>query len=140
VRRLPGLRQTASWQAAYNTACLYAALISERRASATTATTATTVTTVTSVTSAAWETSPSAQERDWEDRVVLSLERVAANPHAEMRRPFDVIASDPDFGAFRAAPTEFHAFAQFLSDQRRKDYPTQTAPDPEPALGAERPI
>jgi hypothetical protein len=102
VRWLPWQRQTASWQAAYNTACLYAALISHRQA-----------------------TGPdsSAEEQAWEDRVVISLERVADNPHAEMRRPWDVIAKDPDFGVLRDNPEQFHAFAAFLADQRRKDYP-----------------
>jgi hypothetical protein len=32
IRWLPGQRRTASWQAAYNTACLYAVLAQERRA------------------------------------------------------------------------------------------------------------
>jgi len=118
VRRLPGLRQTASWQAAYNTACLYAALISTRRANS---------------------ENPSGQEEaGWEDRVVLSLERVAANPYAEMRRPYDVIAKDPDFGALRAAPETFRVFAKFLLDQRRTDYP-DVAPAGRPALTSVEP-
>jgi hypothetical protein len=102
VRWLPWQRRTASWQAAYNTACLYAALISDRRASG-------------------GVVSP--DEETWEDRVVISLERVANNPYAEMRRPFDVIAKDPDFHALRAAPDKFRAFDKFLKDQRRRDYP-----------------
>jgi hypothetical protein len=65
----------------------------------------------------------SPDEETWEDRVVISLERVANNPYAEMRRPFDVIAKDPDFHALRAAPDKFRAFDKFLKDQRRRDYP-----------------
>ena len=40
-----------------------------------------------------------------------------------MRRPWDVIAKDPDFTALRADPEQFRAFTTFLADQRRKDYP-----------------
>ena len=111
------LRRTASWQAAYNTACLYAALISERRASG---------------------ASLSPEEEAWEDRVVISLERVASNPYAEMRRLFDVIAKDPDFHALRSAPEKFGAFDKFLSDQRRKDYP-EVAVDARPTLTSVEP-
>jgi hypothetical protein len=102
VRWLPWQRRTASWQAAYNTACLYGALISERLATG---------------------GGPSATEQAWQDRVVISLERVANNPHAEMTRPIDVIVKDPDFHALRAAPDRFPDFDKFLRDQRRKDYP-----------------
>jgi len=117
VRWLPWQRQTASWQAAYNTACLYAALISARLATA---------------------ASPSAEEHEWEQRVVISLERVADNPYAEMRRPFDVIAKDPDFGVLRAAPERFRAFAAFLEEQRRRDYPDAPG-DARPALTSVEP-
>jgi hypothetical protein len=106
VRWLPWQRRTASWQAAYNTACLYAALISQRRATG---------------------AGPSAEEQAWEDRVVISLGRVADNPHAEMRRPWDVIAKDPDFGVLRADPEQFRAFDAFLAEQRRQDYPDAPA-------------
>jgi hypothetical protein len=117
VRWLPWQRRTASWQAAYNTACLYAALISDRRARG-------------------GIVSP--DEETWEDRVVISLERVANNPYAEMRRPFDVIAKDPDFHALRAAPDTFRAFDKFLKDQRRRDYP-DAGSDARPTLTSVEP-
>jgi hypothetical protein len=120
LRWLPWLRRTASWQAAYNTACLYAALISERRASGTSG------------------AGLLAEEEAWEERVVISLERVANNPYAEMRRPYDVIANDPDFHALTSAPEQFQEFHRFLNDQRRRDYPEIVA-DTRPPLTSVEP-
>jgi hypothetical protein len=120
LRWLPWLRRTASWQAAYNTACLYGALISERQASGENG------------------AGLSAEEASWQDRVIISLERVANNPYAEMRRPFDVIVMDPDFRALRSAPRRFQAFDAFLKDQRRKDYPEVPA-DARPTLTSVEP-
>jgi hypothetical protein len=103
LRWRPRLRCTISWQAAYNTACLYAVLASERLAT---------------------EKILSPAERlAWEERVVVSLERVVNNQYAEMERPFDLVSQDPDFSALTAAPEEFPAFKKFLDDLRRMDYP-----------------
>ena len=100
LRRLPLLRRTASWQAAYNSACLYAALASESLAG------------------------QDGQAREaCEGRVIVSLERVVNNPHSEMGRPYDLISQDPDFSALRLAPAKFPRFKKFLDDQRRMDYP-----------------
>ena len=70
--------------------------------------------------------------------MVTSLERVANNPHAEMRRPYDVIAKDPDFHVLRSAPGTFPAFHKFLADQRRRDYP-DVAADTRPTLTSVEP-
>jgi hypothetical protein len=102
VRRLPWMRRTVSWQAAYNTACLYAALASERLAT---------------------QKTLSPEERQaWDDRVVVSLGRVVYNQHAEMERPYDLISQEPDFSTLRSAPEQFPGFKKFLDNQRRMDY------------------
>ena len=107
VRWLPLLRRTVSWQAAYNTACLYAALASERLAAERLKT---------------GETLPPEERQAWEDRVIVSLERVVYNQYAEMERPYDLISQDPDFSALRSAAEEFPGFRTFLQHQRRMDY------------------
>jgi hypothetical protein len=103
IRWWPLSRRTVSWQAAYNTACLYAVLASERLT---------------------MEEILSPQERlAWEERVVVSLERVVNNQYAEMERPYDLVSQDPDFSALTSTPEEFPLFKKFLDDQRRMDYP-----------------
>jgi hypothetical protein len=107
VRWWPRSSRTVSWQAAYNTACLYAALAAERLA---------------------MHPSPSREERGaWEERVVVSLERVVYNQHAEMERPYDLVSQDPDFAALKSAPDKFTLFKKFLDDQLRMDYPNLDA-------------
>ena len=103
LRWRPRSRRTVSWQAAYNTACLYAALAAERLATG--------------------ETLPAAERTAWEERVVVSLVRVVNNQYAEMERPYDTVSQDPDFSAIRSAPDQFPVFRKFLDDQRRMDYP-----------------
>ncbi|HTW05560.1 MAG TPA: hypothetical protein VMF87_35070 [Streptosporangiaceae bacterium] len=108
LRWWPWSRQSVSWQAAYNTACLYAALTAQRLATQRLATA---------------EPLPAAERRAWEERVVISLERVVNNQYAEMERPYDTVSQDPDFAALRAASGQFPAFRKFLDEQRRIDYP-----------------
>jgi hypothetical protein len=103
LRWWPWSRRSVSWQGAYNTACLYAALAAQRLATA--------------------ESLPVAERRAWDERVVVSLERVVNNQYAEMERPYDTISQDPDFSALRSAPGQFPGFKKFLADQRRMDYP-----------------
>ena len=103
LRWWPWSRRTISWQAAYNTACLYAALAAQRLAT--------------------MESLPAAERRAWDERVVTSLGRVVNNQYAEMERPYDTFSQDPDFSALRSAPGQFPAFRKFLDDQRRVDYP-----------------
>ena len=101
VRRLPWQRRTASWQAAYNTACLYAALADRARTGC----------------------APEEVLRDLEHRVVVSLRRAVDNPRSELERSSDWIDSDPDFHALSRDSLVFTAFEKFLLDQKRQDYP-----------------
>jgi hypothetical protein len=68
-RWLPLQRRTPSWQAAYNTACVYAAL---------------------------GQHCP--EEKDeMAEQAVISLTRAINDPDCEMERPWDWISTDPDF-------------------------------------------
>ena len=69
------------------------------------------------------ESLPPAERRAWDERVVISLDRVVNNQYAEMERPYDTVSQDPDFSALRSAPEQFPLFRKFLDDQRRMDYP-----------------
>jgi hypothetical protein len=64
VRWLPWLRRSASWQAAYNSACLYAALAGIAEAG-------------------------EDEKLKYQDRVIVSLERVVGNRYSEMERAHD---------------------------------------------------
>jgi hypothetical protein len=98
VRWLPWLRRTASWQAAYNTACLYAALAGITRAGE--------------------------QERlKCQDRVLIGLERAINNPVSEMERAHDWVARDPDFTVLKNDKKMFKLFDDFLREQQLRDYP-----------------
>jgi hypothetical protein len=91
-------RRTVSWQAAYNTACLYAALGDAARASR----------------------APGECQQTLERQVITSLREVVENPLSELERPSDWIYSDPDFGALlQNSPI----FQNSLLDQLRQDYP-----------------
>ena len=111
----PWSRRTLSWQAAYNTACLYAALAAQRLSTT--------------------ESLSPAERRAWDERVVISLGRVVNNPYAEMERPYDTIWQDPDFSALRSAPEQFTDFKKFLDEQRRVDYPDADADAAQARLG-----
>ena len=115
VRWLPWLRRTASWQAAYNTACLYAALAGITRAGE--------------------------QERlKYQDRVLISLERAINNPLSEMERAHDWISRDPDFTILKRQEM-FKLFGDFLGEQLLRDYPKPYRPSaPEPASDAGEPV
>ena len=109
-------RSSASWQAAYNTACLYAALAD-----------------------AAWRRSaPGDILRELERRVVVSLRRVVDNPSSELERAWDWIFGDPDFRVMRDNREKFTAFGEFLDELERQEYPASMAgkcsvPHPESA-------
>ncbi|WP_187365984.1 hypothetical protein [Trebonia kvetii] len=94
-------RTSDSWQAAYNTACVYAALADAARAGG----------------------APVGVLRDLEGRVIASLRRVVGNPRSELERPSDWIDSDPDFRAMQDGRDIFGAFQEFLIGQMRQDYP-----------------
>jgi len=101
VRGLRWGRSSTSWQAAYNTACLYAVLVDAARTGG----------------------APAEVLRDLEHRVIDSLRGTVENPHSELERSSDWIASDPDFQAMRHNPRIFTAFANFLLEQMQQEYP-----------------
>jgi hypothetical protein len=96
IRRLPCQRRTASWQAAYNAACLYAALAM---------------------------VAPEPVALVLEEWVIAGLRRAVDNPLSELERPSDWISHDPDFRPLSRDSTIFEKFAQFVHDQEREDYP-----------------
>jgi len=91
-------RSTASWQAAYNTACLYAALADAARTGG----------------------APEGILQGLEHRVNVSLRRVVENPDSELERAWDWISSDPDFHAMRH---NSKTFQDFLHEQKKQEYP-----------------
>jgi hypothetical protein len=94
-------RSSASWQAAYNTACLNAALVD-----------------------AAWRRcAPETVLRELERRVIVSLRRVVDNPRSELERAWDWIFGDPDFRVMRDDRKKFTAFGEFLNELERQEYP-----------------
>jgi hypothetical protein len=98
-------RSSASWQAAYNTACLYAALAD-----------------------AAWRSSaPENVLQELERRVIISLRRVVDNPDSELERAWDWIFGDPDFRILRDDRKKFTAFGEFLDELERQEYPASMA-------------
>jgi hypothetical protein len=155
VRWLQWQRSTASWQAAYNTACLYAALADAARKALADVAVEACVDAAEEVLAEAAEEgalADAAEEgaladaadealadaerkacalelvlRDLEHRVIVSLRRAVDNPHSELERPSDWIDSDPDFQAMRDNPQIFRAFESFCADQVRQDYPDSIA-------------
>ncbi|HEX4830031.1 MAG TPA: hypothetical protein VH478_02945 [Trebonia sp.] len=166
VRVLPWLTQTASWQAAYNAACIYAVLaqhyLDNHQADAKAA----------RALAAADETSPEpgktrAKEealgreealgyamQSLEDDMIMCLRLAIGSPDSEMDRSFDWISSDPDFAQLiqpggvgapagqpqdaGAAPDryQFTDFRQFLRDCERTDYPWRPSWTEPAAAGA----
>jgi len=101
VRWLPRRRSSASWQAAYNTACLYAALADAARR----------------------DCAPEDTLQDLERRVIVSLRRVVDNPGSELERAWDWISGDPDFRVMRDDREKFKAFGEFLNELQQQEYP-----------------
>jgi hypothetical protein len=99
TRWLPWQRRTVSWQAAYNTACLYSALTDAMRPTF---------------------------AHPLEDLVITSLRRAVDNPLSELERSADWIGRDPDFYFMHENKGKiFTKFAKFLEDQGRQDYPVE---------------
>jgi hypothetical protein len=102
TRWLPWQRRTPSWQAAYNTACLYSALAgtTDPRYPADT---------------------PKYCRNTMARRAAASLKRVVDDRDCDMQRPSDWISKDPDFSCLKSSSEEFN---QFLNAQKQTDYPT----------------
>lgn len=115
IRWLPGLRRSASWQAAYNTACLYAALAGVAEAG-------------------------DDERLAYESRVIVSLERAIGNRYSEMERSHDWISRDPDFTVLRTQEA-FRRFREWVSAQKQRDYPAPFGQDTTPAkTDGEQPV
>lgn len=93
TRWLPWQCRTPSWQAAYNTACVYAAL--------------------------AQNCTDSTERDEMAHQAVISLIRVVNERDCEMERPWDWISNDPDFFCLKSS----EKFTSFLADQKQRDYP-----------------
>jgi hypothetical protein len=98
-------RRTPSWQAAYNAACLYAALGGSDRARG-----------------------DMGRQDKMVRMAVRCLRRAVNDRRCEMERPWEWISTDPDLRCLRCGCSP--AFSEFLAEQKRKDYP-EAAPDPE---------
>jgi hypothetical protein len=96
VRLLPWQRRTPSWQAAYNTAGVYAALA---------------------------DAAPAPAAPEFQERIINSLRAAVDNPYSELERASDWIRRDPDFRTMYRHPEIFGAFLKFLEVQERQDYP-----------------
>jgi hypothetical protein len=131
--RLGGLwhlrRAKASWQAAYNAACLYAALPGEEADQ-----------------EATRQAKQEAKQEADQDLVVACLRSAIDNPCSEMERGYDWISRDPDLSFLKdrdssresdPAATEGTPFQKFLDVQKRLDYP---AAYPAERPGARRPV
>jgi hypothetical protein len=101
TRWWPGRCCTPSWQAAYNTACLYAALRQHHLAG----------------------TEEEGETNEYmADEVVDSLTRAFNDHDCEVERPSDWISADPDFSCLRSSAK----FQIFRASQRQRDYPADT--------------
>lgn len=96
TRWLPWQHRTSSWQAAYNAACLYAAV--------------------------AASSSDKNQQGKMAQMALRCLERVVNDRNCEMERPWDWISTDPDLRCLKCCSSDF---SDFLTEQKKKDYPTE---------------
>jgi hypothetical protein len=105
--------RTRSWQASYNLACAYAAVAQVRQAAG----------------------ADAGELRDLAGRVVGSLEFTVCSPECELDRPWDWISNDPDFGCLHSSDEKaFAEFREFLTAQKRRDYPPVPAVPAVPAV------
>ena len=95
TRWLPEQNRTPSWQAAYNAACLYAALTCDGKKSG------------------------GANDDRMAKLALRCLRRTVNDRDCEMERPWDWISIDPDLRCLR----DSQRFRDFLVEQMRKDYP-----------------
>jgi hypothetical protein len=102
TRWLPWQHRTPSWGAAYNAACIYAALACSEKYQ-----------------------QDDKGRKDPMDSVIDSLERVVNDRYCEMERPWDWISTDPDLRCLYKPQARHKSedFREFLNNQKRKDYP-----------------
>jgi hypothetical protein len=118
TRRRPRQYSTPSWPAAYNLACVYAAIYADKNHQ---------------LKDCMRKPKDNQAKHKAEQikgellylarQVVTSLEFAINNPECEMERPSEWIASDPDFGCLRSSDDQFSAdFRDFLAIQKQRDY------------------
>ena len=119
TRRWPRQYSTPSWPAAYNLACVYAAIYAHRNHQ---------------LEACMREPEDNQASPDAEQikdqlphlvrQVVTSLEFAINNPDCEMDRPSEWIASDPDFDCLRSPDNPCtEDFRNYLAAQKLRDYP-----------------
>jgi len=117
TRLRPRQYSTPSWPAAYNLACVYAAICADPD----------------QLEACMHKTGDDRAPDDAEQmkrqlqttlagQVVTSLEFAITNPECEMERPSEWIAHDPDFAWLRSRCDQFPQFKNFLDTQERRDY------------------
>jgi hypothetical protein len=110
IRWLPWQCRTPSWEAAYNTACVYAALNYDSKYAA----------------------------LKLDHKVVVSLQRAISNRDCEMQRPWDSISHDLDFYSLKESSKEFKGFlaTQEKEDYPAATDKPMNADGKEPAAGS----
>jgi hypothetical protein len=123
TRRWPWQYSTPSWPAAYNLACVYAAIGADRNQR------------LEACLPKPEDKSAMHKADCLKDelkylvgKVVTSLEFAITNPECEMERPSEWIDSDPDIAClYSLGKEEFSVLRDFLANQKQRDYPPSAA-------------
>jgi hypothetical protein len=134
TRRWPWQYSTPSWPAAYNLACVYAAIYSHRNHQLEACMRKPEYN----------QAQPDAEKikelRYLARQVVTSLEFAINNPECEMERPSEWIDSDPDFGCLQNCDDQCSKdFRDFLHAQKQRDYPPTSTTQQGAAAGQASP-